>query len=279
MIKNLKKYCFFAVVLSVLLLFSGCARKDGKSGLDVYFPSLGQGDCAVFVTGSGKTVIVDAGPAGSADDLRAFLLKEKIRTVDLLILTHCHADHVGGAAVIFDECKVGSVWFTPDGSGGYTEEELVDAIGKSGADHSDAAVGNSASFDGLSVSVILRSTDASDPNENCPVVRVTFEETSFLLMADAGEEAEKLLLKEDPALLTSNLLKVGHHGSENGCTEEFLSAVSPEWAVVCAGDANVYAHPHRKCIEALENAGCKVVLTLNGTQRFHSDGRKVYRIE
>ena len=273
-----KKYRLLILFLCMLLPLMGCSVKKTE-GLRVYFPSLGQGDCTVFVTPGGKTVAVDAGPAGSSDDLHAFLLRQKIKTVDLLILTHAHADHVGGAAAIFDFCTVKNVWYTPEKNGSSSEDELLDAIRKSGARLSDAAVGISGTFDGLSLSVILRPTDASDPNGNSAIVRAVYGGTSFLLMADAGADAEKQLLAEKPELLRADLLKVGHHGSDSGCTGDFLGAVSPSWAVVCCGIANVYAHPHRRCLEALEKAGCRVFLTSNGTQEFRSDGQKVYRIE
>jgi len=117
--------------------------------------------------------------------------------------------------------------------------------------------------------------DAEDPNNMSVVVRLTYGDIDFLLMGDAEKKSEKEILKTAPEL-NSEVLKVGHHGSETSTSEEFLAAVSPVYAVISCGVNNKFGHPFPVTLEKLKDAHATILRTdENGTIEVHTDGRRI----
>ena len=120
-------------------------------------------------------------------------------------------------------------------------------------------------------------TDASedeDENERCLTLRATFGASSIFLAADVGEPTEAELLDRYPAaMLRVDLLGVGHHGAATSSGADFLSALSPKYAVISCGKNNSYGHPSDGTLERLGEAGAEVFRTdRDGTVVFVTDG-------
>jgi competence protein ComEC len=99
-----------------------------------------------------------------------------------------------------------------------------------------------------------------------------------LLTGDAPKEVEEYLAIIDGAELNANVLKAGHHGSRTSTSKAFVSAVSPEYAVISAGCDNRYGHPHQEVLNNLESVGTKVFSTCEeGAIVFESDGEQVFK--
>jgi competence protein ComEC len=114
----------------------------------------------------------------------------------------------------------------------------------------------------------------SDDNENSVVLRVRMGRCVLLLTGDIGTQTEERLL--DQGLLSHvTLLKVAHHGANGSTSRAFLSAVSPEVAVISVGADNRSGHPSDRVLEELGTTGCKVLRTdLHGTIEYVTDGRR-----
>jgi competence protein ComEC len=229
--------------------------------------AVGQGDAVVLPAGPGRAVVVDAGPEPQAVD--RCLRRLGIRQVVLFIVSHFHADHVGGVEGVFRNRRVLAVvtpdWPEPAGGRAAVARQAasagvpVHAVGPGwryavgGVDL--AAIGPLAALHGTK----------SDPNNNSLVVRARLVGRTVLLPGDAEtEEQQELLSALGADALRADVLKVAHHGSPDQ-DQSFLDAVDPAVALVSVGVGNDYGHPNAGLLARLAGAGARVLRTdLNG---------------
>ena len=125
------------------------------------------------------------------------------------------------------------------------------------------------------------SEDYDDLNDYSVVARLVHGENSFLFTGDIEKPAEQDIL-ETGVFLEADVLKAAHHGSSTSSSVDFLKAVNPRYAVICAAEGNSYGHPHRETLQNLEKIGCEVLMTMEeGSIQFVSDGEtlKIYSAE
>jgi competence protein ComEC len=243
---------------------------------------VGQGDGIVIRTPHGRTILIDTGgrlERGATIDGRSpaersaerivvpYLRRAGITSVDLLVLTHPHGDHVGGCLGILANFAVGVIF---DSGQSYSGRAYADCR-RAAADHNVPVQivrrGNRWSTDdGISIDILAPTNTplidtGDDVNENSIVARLTYTRgnTAFraLLMGDAGIAREAELLKSGIDL-RANLLKVGHHGSRYASTPAFVAAVHPAVSVISVGRHNLFGHPSPQTVEALHRSGSYV---------------------
>jgi len=221
---------------------------------------VGQGDALALRAGPGSAVLVDAGPDPAAVD--RCLEELEVRRVPLLLLSHLHADHVGGLPGVFRR-PVAAV-----GAGPYPEPEtgrrlLADQSARHRTPVLELRTGAAYTIGSVRLEVLSPATaftgTRSDPNNNSLVVRATVGATTVLLAGDAEEEAQRALLRSG-APLGVDVLKVAHHGSAYG-EPAFLDAVRPRVALVSVGVGNDYGHPNPGVLARLERGGARVLRT------------------
>ena len=258
--------------------------------MSVTFLSVGQGDSAVLRTPSGKTVVIDCGPGpGNRNDFDAgakvvtpFLMREGVNRIDALVLTHAHEDHIGGAVSVIRNFKIDTV-FDPalaHPTGKY--KEVLELIEQRGIKYRQIRRGYEIDFhDGVVIEVlnppdsISSTNDDKELNNTSIVLRVKFGKTAIMFAGDAEESAETRMLGECGDL-TSQILKVGHHGSRQATSQEWLEAVQPEIAVISVGWNNQFGHPSKETLKRLESAGAKVFRTdKNGGITAVTNGRRI----
>ncbi len=250
-----------AVVLiaAALIWTAALGRIGGGEAMIVVFADVGQGDMAAIITPSGHRIVVDGGPdAARAAQALGDALPFWARTVDLLILTHPHDDHIAGANEILRRYQVANI-LSRDldfDSAGYAVWRNLAAL--EGANVVDARPGTVFEFaDGVRIDVLsppdaLLSGTASDVDNASVVVRVVYGERSFLLTGDLFAEGERALV-ESGQTLRSDVLKVAHHGSDTSSTGALLDAVAPSAAVISAGADNPFGHPSEEVRERLKD--------------------------
>lgn len=297
--KNLMK--FLAVLLLSLSLtaaFSACgsaapsasggaktsASAKGGSQLTVRMLDIGQGD-AFLLEKDGKFVMIDTGDIEHRDQIVALLHKYKVKEISKIIITHPHADHLGGMNAIFKNFKVDAIYDDgmPAGTGSY--KNYLKQIKEKKIPYHVLKAGDEVDFfDGVKfnvlgpVKVIKDQKGNSDFNNNSIVGRLTYGSFSMMFTGDAEQEEEKTILGKG-GTLKSDVLKVGHHGSRTSTSPAFLKAVSPKNAFISCGQGNDYGHPHKVTIDKLEKAKVQIYRTdRNGTVTLTSDGSS-YRIE
>lgn len=234
--------------------------------LEVYFFDVGQGDSELIRLPGGENILIDAGTSSTEDELVGELRSLGAETLDLVVATHPHADHIGGMAAVMDAFDVRQVVMPriseSDTPTTKTYENLLQSIADKGLTIMPAEPGDELLSSGGAVLTVLapNGEDYGDLNNYSVVLRLTYGEDSFLFTGDAEEASEEEMLSLDWPL-TATVLKCGHHGSETSTSPSFLDAVSPQYAVISCGVDNDYGHPDAVTLEKLEAAGVEVFRT------------------
>lgn len=236
----------------------------------VRFVDVGQGDCTL-VQSDGKLMLIDTGDAKHAISLCEYILSLGFDEIERIIVTHPHSDHIGGLKTICKRFRVKSVYITDvppndlkDRNGFYGFKESYTGEIVSIAKMTPFKLG---AFD---VWMSFFDEMAADENDRSAVIMLRYDEYDFLITGD---------LSANDALVdfSADVLKVSHHGSNTGSSMGFLSAVSPEYAVISVGADNSYGHPTSEVLARLKGVGATVYRTdCNGTVSFLlGDGMKI----
>ncbi len=244
-----------AIALAALAWLA--ALSSGPGELHVFFQDVGQGDAIFIVTPGGQQVLVDGGP-GPLAAARALGARMPFhdRQVEVVVLTHGHADHVTGLLEVLRRYSVRLIVERQTEYDSPPYQAWRQAVAAEGATVVQAQPGQAIALDtGVMLHVLgppqalLKGTQ-SDIDNASVVLRLVYGGTSFLLAGDAFSEGEAALLASGAAL-DSDVLKVGHHGSRSSSTPGFLERVSPAVAVISAGADNPYGHPHAETLATL----------------------------
>ena len=232
----------------------------------VHFIDVGQGDCELIRTADAN-ILIDAGPTDKRYSAADYV-RRSAGHLDLVILTHPHEDHIGGAAEVIRAVGADKVMMTDETSDEACFARLREAVADIPVIRPER--GQIISFGKLKLTVLSAGTDSGDENDMSIVVRMDYGDTSFLFTGDAGEDAEGELLKS-PGMLDCDVLKAGHHGSASSTTADFVRAVTPQIAVIEAGKDNAFGHPAKATLDRLSEAKIyrtdrdgTVILTTNG---------------
>ncbi len=256
-------------------------RSSDKLRLLVF--DVGQGDAILVQTPSGDDILIDGGPDHTVMEKLGRALPPGDRDIELLVLTHPHADHLVGLLEVLRRYEVRRVLV-----GGATHttrayEEWERLIHKKNLSVTLARAGQTYSFGRATFEVIFPMNLYSnvlqnirikedDLNDASVVMRLTYVSSTALLPGDATERVEELLL-ETTSTLRADLLKVGHHGSRFSTLKEFINRVGPKFAIISVGAKNTYGHPAYKTLRRLQEIGAQIFRTdLNGDIEATTDG-------
>ncbi|MEN1759738.1 MULTISPECIES: ComEC/Rec2 family competence protein [Anoxynatronum] len=247
-----------------------------KNHLSVHLIDVGQGDSLFIRTPSGTGLLIDAGDASGGDLVAAYLKRQGIRKIPLVVATHPHADHIGGMETVLTQFDVDTVYLPPVVHTSRTFESLLNTVESEGQ-QLVAVTEPTIILDEENVVVRILTTghDFGDHLNNWSLwVHVTHGQQSFLFTGDAEQEAELLAVETFPAeWLRSTVLKAGHHGSNTSSTQALLEMVSPEVVLISCGRNNAYGHPHKDVISRLEALDVWIYRTdLQGHVTLYSDG-------
>lgn len=243
-----------------------------KGTLAVRFLDVGQGDCALF-TVDDTAVLIDAGTTEQPTLPYELLSAYGVTTLDAVLVSHPHADHIGGLPTVLRHLDVQRVLMPEqEGAGAYYDQTLT-ALAENHIRRDTPHAGDTFSFGALSATVLgPLATEAEDENDLSLCVRVEYGDVSFLFCGDMTEKEEATLLQLDDGL-AADVLKVAHHGSGASSSRDFLEAVSPRVAVISCGLYNDYGHPHTSALSRLSAVGATVYRTdRRGTITVTTDG-------
>jgi competence protein ComEC len=226
--------------------------RAGPGVLELHMIDVGQGDAFALRTPRGRWVLIDAGPSWDGGDAgrRAVVpyVQRRGGAVALMVLSHAHEDHVGGAASVIAALTPRQWWESAfvTSSSGY-RRALV-ALRASEKPWRRVHPGQRWQLDGVTIDVLAPDSSWTaaqhDANETSVVLRVSYGRRRFLFMGDAeGQEESWLLERLSPNALQADVLKLGHHGSRTSSSADFVRAVDPLVGLVSVGAGNRYRHP------------------------------------
>lgn len=274
----------YAVTACVLLLgaawFTWSAvgsLPDNK--LHVSFLDVGNGDAALISTPDGRRILIDGGPDPQVlGQQLAARIPFWDREIDLVVLSHPHADHLTGLVSVLEGYRVKRVLESGEPYDSQTYRQWQQLIVNKGIPVWTAETGQTVNLEKGRLSILHASHMAgAEPDQSVVVLRLEWGNVSFLLTGDAGHETEREMLSDRTAI-TSTVLKVGHHGSSTSTSAEFLAVARPQIAVISVGAYNPYGMPAPQVTERIgQLAGDHVLTTAeHGAIEVDTDGERIW---
>ena len=240
--------------------------------LTVDFIDVGQAD-SILITNNNESMLIDAGNNEDGEDVVKYLENKGIKKLNYVVGTHPHEDHIGGLDdVINSDIQIENILMPKITTTTKTFEDVLDAIENKGLTVEAPSKGYEFKIGEANCKVMTDSIiDKDNLNLSSIVIRLTFGNNSFLFMGDSEEENEKTI-----SWPKTDVLKVGHHGSNTSSSEKFLNEVSPKYAVIMAGEGNSYGLPKDEIVKRIESLGTTIYRTdKNGTIEMISDGNEI----
>lgn len=282
MTKIYKKYPLPVILLLLIATDFFLIRLDWQNSqkfLTVAMLNVGQGDAIFIESSSGAQVLFDAGSPRKILGPLTRVMPPLDQTIDAVIITNPDADHIGGLAEVLKNYKVGFVMEPGTQNSSKIFQNLKVEIENRKIPDILAQKGMRLNLGGGTViDILFPDQDVAmwTTNDGSVVARLSYGDTSVMLMGDATSKTEKLILGKIPAArLESDILKVGHHGSRSSTSLAFVKVIAPDYALISAGRENRYGHPHEEVLETLASLGAEIFRTdLLGTIVMKSDGKK-----
>ena len=231
----------------------------------VHVMDVGQGDAIFVEFEDGTQILVDGGPDDAVLAELSAVMPPWDRTIDYIVATHPHVDHIGGLIDVLDRYDVANEVFAWVPYPSEAEDAFITAVANEGArvfdpNDLDRALDGTVKLDVIYPSPEIDIGHIDDVNEDSIVLQISDGAHSMLLMGDIGEMVETRLLKLG-LVSDIDVLKVGHHGSKYSSSREFLEVADPEVALISAGIDNEYHHPHPTALKRLEFVGADIFRT------------------
>lgn len=246
--------------------------------LNIHFIDVGQADCTLIELPNGETALIDGGNRGDSDLIVNYINELGIDFIDYIIATHPHEDHIGGLPEVIKNFEIGKIYMTKKSATSKIYKTLLNEIKTKGL-KIQTAIGfiEIINTSNLKFQILApNSTDYNETNEYSIVNKLVYKNTSFIFTGDAEKDSEDEML-EHGYDLSSDLLKVGHHGGRTSSNVEFLKKVKPEFAIISCGTDNQYGHPHVEVLDRLKKLNTEIFRTdILGTILVKSDGKEIY---
>lgn len=264
----MKKITFLSTLLVIVLLLASCvdegvnkqslqATSGDNTGdasfMRVHFINVGQADATLLQIKENDdiiTMLIDTGD-WNRSDVVSYLHNENIESIDLIAITHPHADHIGQLDKIIETFDVGEVWMNGETSNAQVFANALTAIEKYNVDYYEPTTGDVFDIGPLTIEILHPSDLSLGVNDNSISMRATYGDINFLFTGDAERAGEEKMIASG-ANLKADILHLGHHGSNTSSTGHFLEAVNAETAIYSAGANNSYGHPDAEIIERVK---------------------------
>lgn len=231
--------------------------------LVVHMIDVGQADCFLLIQ-DGETALVDCGTRSTGKDAVEYMKELGITTLDYVIGTHPHDDHMGGMYDIITNFEVGTI-IIPDSSNGEITAnwylKLMDELKTGGYNVEYPEQGDIYKLEDATMQVLAAETDVGGNTNNYSIVmKVSFGQMDMIMTGDAETEIEELIL-ESGADIDAEILKLGHHGSDTSSSQEFLDAITPDYGLISSKVGNKYEHPIKSTMDKLQKMNVEVYRT------------------
>lgn len=254
--------------------------------LRVVVYDVGQGDAVLLQTPGGKHILYDTGVMSPFQNSgRSVILPDLqargVTRLDAVILSHPHADHIGGMLTLIENIEIGVIYQAPLSYRSAVFSGYMGAAERAGIPIVEVKYGDVLPLDRAIRALVLHPNDEQlghDPNAHSVSVKIIYGQTSLLLTGDAESIAENAMERRFDEFLKSDWYKAGHHGSKTSSNASFMRYVAPEYVAVSLGYRNRYRHPHREASQNIHKYAKDVGFTsLHGALIYESDGFEIRR--
>ena len=285
--KNQLKILIGLLIIALIVWFLVLNQRPGRI-LETDFLDVGQGDAVLIKTPKGQTVLVDGGPNNKVLEKLGKYLAPLQKRIDIIILTHPHADHVTGLIEVLRRYGIGLVILSGAEIKTDVYAEFLKAAKTNSVQILIAEAGQAIHFDdNLEFDVLSPANSdrkvfnkksegfgsgGNDVNNSSIVGKLIYNNFSIMFMADATSKIENQILAYGDNL-KSDILKVGHHGSKYSSFPIFLKTVAPKAGIIEVGAKNFYGLPSQAALSRFKMFGANIFRTdQNGDIRVLSDG-------
>lgn len=249
------------------------ATAQASTNVTIKFIDVGQGE-AILIALPEKTMLIDAGPTGSAPKIAQVLQELGRDKIDYLVATHPDEDHIGGMADVISSTQIGTIYAPNKTNNTATYRKFLTAIQNNNLQITLAEAGTIIDqTDAYKLEILWPTKDANfpDTNDYSIIIKLTVGTKTFLFTGDAPTSA---ILDANPGHI--DVLKLSHHGSRTGTNEQLVRRLSPICAVLSYALDNSYGHPMQSVLNALHKHSVEVWGTgANGTITITCDGTTI----
>ncbi|MFL0269910.1 ComEC/Rec2 family competence protein [Clostridium sp. WILCCON 0202] len=268
---------FLFISLTIYLISYSAVSKVNpiyKDKLIVHYIDVGQAD-SILVQVNGKNLLIDAGSIDSKDKLVSYLKKQGVHKLDYVIATHPHEDHIGGMSTVIKKFTIGEFFAPKKLSNTNVFENMITALKDTKIKTAKAGVKINLGANTICEMLAPNNSEYDDINNYSAVIKLTYINNKFLFMGDAQKLSEDEIINSN-ADISSDVIKIGHHGSSTSSSKEFLDKVKPKIAVISCGRGNQFGHPNKGTISELKNRRSTIYRTdIVGTVILISDGNTI----
>ena len=239
----------------------------------IQFIDVGEADC-ILINNNKQYALIDAGNNKDGNKLVSYFKSIGIEKFQYVIGTHAHEDHIGGMDNIIRNFEIKHFYMPNVEVDMITYQEIKKELQKKNILYETPKLDNTLTLSNAKIKVLSIGEDKEDINSTSIVLKVTYQNTSYLLMADATSDVEQKILNKN---IQSDLIKIGHHGSNHSSSATFLNKVKPKYAIISVGTPNDYGFPKKVTLDKLERIGANILRTDElGTIIASSDGNNIY---
>jgi competence protein ComEC len=239
--------------------------------IQIHFFDVGQADSILLISNN-ETMLIDAGTNEKGQTVVENIKNLGITKIDYLIGTHPHEDHIGGLDDVINNFEIGTIYMPKVQTNTKTFEDVLDAISNKGLKITTPEKGDKFNVGNVECEIMLCDSELSEKENNLNlssiVIRAVYNKQSYLFMGDAETKNEQT--RDWPQ---TNVLKVGHHGSNTSSSQSFLNQVMPQIAIIQVGKDNSYGHPKQAILNRIQKLGTTIYRTdEKGNILLESDG-------
>lgn len=242
--------------------------------LTVHYIDVGQGNATLLTFTDNEdqyTILYDVGD-WRGDEVVTYLQQEQISDIDLIIVSHPHADHIGQLDKVIANFTVGEVWMSGNLTNTNVFQSAMEAILEQDIDYDEPRAGDVFDIGPLEIFVLHPESLTGQLNEDSISIRLTYGDVSFIFTGDTYAKEELLMLNRTE-YIQADFLQIGHHGSNTSSEPKFIHAVNPKYAIYSAGTGNSYGHPHEEVVNLFANMDIPLYGTdVHGTIMVTTDG-------
>ncbi len=276
---HIKYYLLTILILALANVFVWQFVWGLSNNLKVVFFDIGQGDSIFIETPQKHQILIDGGSSSKVAEKLGKQMPFWDKTIDLVILTHPDYDHLRGLLDVLDNYQVENILWTGEKSEGKTFETWLSKIKQENANIVLAKAGTLVLAGKAKMEILypleLPKQDLINNNKSSIAAKLSFGNARFFFTGDIDKQAEQEIIFQGQDI-SSDILKVSHHGSRSATSPEFLANVQPEMAVISVGKDNSYGHPHQEVLSNLLEFGIKVMRTdQQGDISLFSDGQNI----